>query len=234
MFMKRTALAVLLLISPLLVQTVQPSERAAERLEMVREQIAARGVNDPATLQALREVPRHLFVPPDQSYAAYADGPLPIGYGQTISQPYIVAAMTELVRPGPNRKFLEVGTGSGYQAAVLVATGAEVYSIELIPQLARYGQANLARAGYPQVRTRSGDGYYGWPEAAPFDGILVTAAAEAVPPPLLEQLADGGRMVIPVGSRFFTQTLLLVEKRGGKFVTTNLMPVRFVPFRRAE
>ncbi len=215
-------------------QAVAEAERAVERKAMVRQQIVVRGIQDPLTLKALREVPRHLFVPPTFARSAYLDRPLPIGFGQTISQPYIVAAMTELVSPGPGRKILEIGTGSGYQAAVLAAAGAEVYSIELIPELARSGRENLRRAGYTQVKLKTADGYYGWPEAAPFAGILVTAAAEFVPPPLLEQLADGGKMVIPVGSPFLTQTLLLVEKRGEEIVTTNLMPVRFVPFRRAE
>lgn len=227
-------LLVQLLLSPLLVSTATPAERTAERSAMVRTQIVARGVRDPATLAALRQVPRHLFVAADQSDYAYRDGPLPIGYGQTISQPFIVAFMTEIIRPGPQRKILEIGTGSGYQAAVLAATGAEVYSIELIPELASSSKAHLQRAGYPQVSVRTADGYHGWPERAPFDAILVTAAAEYVPPPLIEQLADGGRMVIPVGSPFFTQSLLLLEKQGEKIVTTNLMPVRFVPFRRAE
>ncbi len=227
-------LAVLLLLSPLQVWDAETVERATERLTMVREQIAARGIRDPITLEALQQVPRHLFVPPGQVENAYRDGPLPIGYGQTISQPYIVAAMTEVVRPGAQKKILEIGTGSGYQAAILAATGAEVYSIELIPELARSSRANLHRARYAQVNLRTADGYHGWPEAAPFDAIVVTAAADYVPPPLIEQLADGGRMVIPVGSPFFTQSLLLLEKHGEKIQTTNLMPVRFVPFRRAE
>ena len=226
-------LSIVLLLGPVWNRVAPAAERTAERLAMVREQIVARGVDDPATLAALREVPRHAFVSADQAAKAYGDRPLPIGHGQTISQPYIVAVMTELVRPGPGKKMLEIGTGSGYQAAVLAAIGAEVYSIELIPELAHSARQNLQRAGYPQVHLRQGDGYHGWPAAAPFDGILVTAAAEHVPPPLLEQLADGGRMVIPVGSPFFTQSLLLVEKQGGKLTTTNLMPVRFVPFRRA-
>ena len=142
--------------------------------------------------------------------------------------------MTKLVQPGPQRKILEIGTGSGYQAAVLAAAGADVYSIELIPQLAELARKQLNQAGYTQIQTRNADGYFGWPEAAPFDAIVVTAAAEYIPPPLLEQLIDGGLMVIPVGSPFFTQSLLLVQKQGKKVVTSNLMPVRFVPFRRAE
>jgi protein-L-isoaspartate(D-aspartate) O-methyltransferase len=180
----------------------------------------------------MRSVPRHLFVPPEQRPYAYRDRPLPIGHGQTISQPFMVAYMTELVSPGPGRKVLEIGTGSGYQAAVLAAAGAEVFSIEIIPQLAEAAGKRLDDLGYGAVAVRSADGFYGWAEQAPFDAILVTAAAEFVPPPLLEQLAEGGLMVIPVGSPFFVQTLMLVQKRDGKPYATSLMPVRFVPFTR--
>ncbi len=202
------------------------------RDEMVRTQIRGRHVTDPATLRAMATVPRHLFVPDRFADSAYGDSPLPIGYGQTISQPYIVAYMTETVRPGPGRRILEVGTGSGYHAAVLAATGAEVYSIEIIPELARPARDRLMRLGYGSVHVREGDGYFGWPREAPFDGIVVTAAAEFIPPPLLDQLKEGGRMVIPVGTPFLVQTLMLVEKRGGKAVTRSLMPVRFVPLKR--
>ena len=208
------------------------NQRASERRAMVENQIAARGIKDSATLSAMRSVPRHLFVPPEQRPYAYRDRPLPIGHGQTISQPFMVAYMTELVSPGPGRKVLEIGTGSGYQAAVLAAAGAEVFSIEIIPQLAEAAGKRLDDLGYGAVAVRSADGFYGWPEQAPFDAILVTAAAEFVPPPLLEQLAEGGLMVIPVGSPFFVQTLMLVQKRDGKPYATSLMPVRFVPFTR--
>mgnify|MGYP001824122968 CR=1 FL=1 len=208
------------------------NQRAGERSAMVENQIAARGIKDNATLSAMRSVPRHLFVPPEQRPYAYRDRPLPIGHGQTISQPFMVAYMTELVSPGPGRKVLEIGTGSGYQAAVLAAAGAEVFSIEIIPQLAEAAGKRLDDLGYGAVAVRSADGFYGWPEQAPFDAILVTAAAEFVPPPLLEQLAEGGLMVIPVGSPFFVQTLMLVQKRDGKPYATSLMPVRFVPFTR--
>ena len=210
------------------------ADRSHERQAMVHDQIVARGVEDPATLDALRQVPRHHFVPPDQSRYAYTDRPLPIGYGQTISQPYIVAYMTEIIVPGPGKRILEIGTGSGYQAAILAATGAEVYTIEIIPELARSSQSRLLKLGYRSVRVRNADGYHGWAEAAPFDAIVVTAAAEFIPPPLLEQLADGGLMVIPVGSPFFVQSLMLVQRQGQDFITTNLMPVRFVPFRGRE
>jgi protein-L-isoaspartate(D-aspartate) O-methyltransferase len=159
---------------------------------------------------------------------------LPIGHGQTISQPFIVAYMTEIIRPGPGRKILEIGTGSGYQAAILAATGAEVYSIEIIPELASAAAVLLRELGYGSVQTKAADGYYGWAEQAPFDAIIVTAASEFVPPPLIEQLKEAGLMVIPVGSPFFVQTLMLVQKQGNAMTSANLMPVRFVPFRRAE
>jgi protein-L-isoaspartate(D-aspartate) O-methyltransferase len=210
------------------------ADRREERLTMVTEQIVARGVKDPLTLAALREVPRHRFVPDHNSANAYLDRPLPIGHGQTISQPYIVAYMTEIIQPGPGKKILEIGTGSGYQAAILAAAGAEVYSVEIIPALADSAATRLRQLGYTSVATKAADGYYGWAEHAPFDAIIVTAAAEFVPPPLIGQLKDAGLMIIPVGSPFFVQTLMLVQKRGAKTTSTSLMPVRFVPFRRGE
>ena len=209
-------------------------ERSDERDAMVREQIAARGIKGSTTLSAMRSVPRHLFVPAAQEPDAYQDRPLPIGYGQTISQPFMVAYMTELIGPAPARKILEIGTGSGYQAAVLAAAGAEVFTVEIIPQLADAARARLEELGYGGVAVRSADGFYGWAAEAPFDAIIVTAAAEFVPPPLLEQLAEGGLMVIPVGSPYLVQTLMLVQKRDGKPYSTSLMPVRFVPFTRAR
>jgi protein-L-isoaspartate(D-aspartate) O-methyltransferase len=209
-------------------------ERAEERAAMVIEQIKARGIKDSTTLAALRSVPRHLFLPAAQRPYAYQDRPLPIGYGQTISQPFMVAYMTELINPGPGRKVLEIGTGSGYQAAILAAAGAEVFSIEIIPQLAEAADKRLAALGYGGVSVRAADGFYGWAEQAPFDAIIVTAAAEFIPPPLLEQLAEGGRIVIPVGSPYYVQTLMLVQKREGKPYSTSLMPVRFVPFTRTS
>jgi len=208
--------------------------RAEEREAMVTEQIVARGVKDPVTLAAMREVPRHKFVPLLQTFYAYNDRPLPIGHGQTISQPFIVAYMTEVIQPGPGKKILEIGTGSGYQAAILAATGAEVYTIEIIPALAKATAKRLQDLGYGDVKTKEADGYYGWAEHAPFDAIIVTAATEFVPPPLIEQLKDQGLMIVPVGSPFFVQTLMLVQKRGETTTSANLMPVRFVPFRRAE
>jgi protein-L-isoaspartate(D-aspartate) O-methyltransferase len=207
---------------------------ADAREQMVRDQIESRGVAHLAVLRAMRAVPRHLFVPAAQTRNAYADRPLPIGYGQTISQPYIVAYMTEVIRPRADHKVLEIGSGSGYQAAVLAEIVAEVSTIEIVPELARWARDRLDEAGYAKVAVRHGDGYHGWPEKAPFDAIVVTAAAPHIPPPLIEQLKDGGRMIIPVGSPFLTQQLVLVEKRDGQVRTRNLMPVRFVPFTRAE
>ena len=213
--------------------SVATEDRTGDREAMVKEQIIARGVKDPTTLAAMRAVSRHLFVPASLASRAYRDRPLPIGYGQTISQPFIVAFMTEIINPGPGRKILEIGTGSGYQAAVLAATGAEVYTIEIIPQLAESAAKRLQKLGFGDVAAKQADGYYGWPEQAPFDAIIVTAAAEFIPPPLIEQLAEAGLMIIPVGSPYFVQTLMLVQKRDGKAISTNLMPVRFVPFKRA-
>jgi protein-L-isoaspartate(D-aspartate) O-methyltransferase len=205
----------------------------AERERMVSRDIAQRGVRDAATLAAMRAVPRHLFVPEARQRQAYADTPLPIGYGQTISQPYIVAYMTELLELEPGLRALEIGTGSGYQAAVLAEILDEVYTIEIIPELARWGEGNLRRAGYDQVQVRHADGYHGWDEHAPYDAIVVTAAADHIPPPLVEQLRDGGRMVIPVGSPFRTQMLMLVTRDGEDVRTESLLPVRFVPLTRA-
>jgi protein-L-isoaspartate(D-aspartate) O-methyltransferase len=185
---------------------------------------------DPRVLQAMQKVPRHEFVPPAERRYAYENRPLPIGYGQTISQPYIVAIMTDLLELEPNDRVLEIGSGSGYQAAILAELAAHVYSIEIIPELAERARAVLDRLGYQQVQTRVGDGYYGWEDQAPFDAIIVTAAAGHVPPPLIRQLKPGGRMLIPVGSRFMTQQLVVVEKASDDTITTRLlMPVRFVP-----
>jgi protein-L-isoaspartate(D-aspartate) O-methyltransferase len=227
--------ALSLIISPVYhVVLSQDDQRTIERRAMVDEQIIARGIKDKATIKALLAVPRHQFVPSNQIAYAYNDRPLPIGFGQTISQPYIVAYMTELVAPNPRKKILEVGTGSGYQAAVLAATGAQVFSVEVIPELASSARQRLIQLGYKNLKILNADGYFGWPEFAPFDAIIVTAAAASIPPPLLEQLADGGKMVIPVGSPFFVQTLMQIDKKGDQFESKNLMPVRFVPFRRSE
>ncbi|GMQ87064.1 MAG: protein-L-isoaspartate(D-aspartate) O-methyltransferase [Gammaproteobacteria bacterium] len=184
---------------------------------------------DPRVMQAMARVPRHEFVPASERRYAYENRPLPIGYGQTISQPYIVAIMTDLMKLEPGDRVLEIGTGSGYQAAVLAELVQQVYSIEIIGDLARRARDVLDRLGYAQVKTRVGDGYYGWQERAPFDAIIVTAAADHVPPPLIKQLKPGGRMLIPVGSRFMTQQLVLITKGDEGITTRLLLPVRFVP-----
>jgi len=196
---------------------------------MVRSQIVARGVSDAATLRAMRAVPRHEFVPDESRRHAYDDSPLQIGYGQTISQPYIVAFMTELIRPRAGQRVLEVGTGSGYQAAVLAEIVDSVYTIELIPELAETAEARLIRLGYRNIAVRQGDGYLGWPEHAPFDAILVTAAADEIPQPLVDQLKEGGTLVIPVGSVSGVQSLTVVRKEAGRIVRESVLPVRFVP-----
>lgn len=205
----------------------------SQREAMVGSQIAARGVTDPATLRAMGTVKRHLFVPEASLADAYDDRPLPIGYGQTISQPFIVAYMTEIIHPQQDHRVLEIGAGSGYQAAILAEIVRNVYTMEVIPELGRAARERLRKLGCRNVEVRIADGYDGWPEQAPFDAIVVTAAAEYIPPPLLKQLKDGGRMVIPIGSPFLVQTLMLVEKKGAQITTTQLMPVRFVPFRRS-
>ncbi len=203
---------------------------ADTRRAMVAHQIEARGVRDPAVLQAMRTVPRHRFVPEALRGEAYEDYPLPIGQQQTISQPYIVAAMTELLAVRPGDKVLEVGTGSGYQAGVLARMGVRVFTIEIVESLATSAAERLAVLGYSNVHVRAGDGYAGWPEEAPFDGILVTAGAEHVPPPLVDQLKPGGRMVIPVGPSDDTQWLkLLVREADGSLREQDVMAVRFVP-----
>jgi len=185
---------------------------------------------DPRVMSVMGRVERHKFVPASERSWAYANRPLPIGHGQTISQPYIVALMTDLIGVNPGDKVLEIGTGSGYQAAVLAEMGAEVFSIEIIAPLARGAADRLTDLGYDQVKTRQGDGYYGWQEEAPFDAIVVTAAAGHIPPPLIRQLKPGGLMVIPVGSRFMVQQLVLIIKdSSGAITTRQILPVRFVP-----
>jgi len=202
-------------------------EMTEARSDMVREQIEARGVTDPRVLKAMREVKRHLFVPTASVADAYEDFPLPIGEGQTISQPYIVALMTEMLAPKPGDRVLEIGTGSGYQAAVLSRLVADVYSIEVVKSLSDQARENLAQQGYTNVHLLVGDGYNGWPAEAPFDGIIVTAAPPEVPPKLVDQLKDGGRMVIPVGTNY--QELMLIEKKDGKVTRRVVTAVRFVP-----
>lgn len=201
---------------------------------MVELQIESRGIKNQATLDAMRKIPRHKFVPTDMIERAYDDSPLPIGYGQTISQPYIVAYMTAVINPEPGQKVLEIGTGSGYQAAVLAEIVDEVYTIEIITELYSSAKERLEELGYKNITCINADGYYGIKNAAPFDAIVVTAASEHIPPPLIEQLKDGGKMIIPVGSPFLNQTLILVEKNGEEITTTALLPVRFVPFTRGN
>jgi len=205
-----------------------------KREEMVQQTIERRGVADPAVLKSMRTVERHLFVPENNAANAYEDRPLPIGYGQTISQPFIVAYMTEMINPKPQYKVLEIGTGSGYQAAVLAEVVKEVYTIEIIPELGNAASARLKKLGYSNVNCKVADGYFGWEEHGPYDAIVVTAAAEFVPPPLVEQLKEGGKIVIPIGSPFMNQNLMLIEKKGKKITTKSLMPVAFVPFTRKK
>jgi len=205
----------------------------AARTAMVRDQIAARGVSSAGVLEAMRTVPRHRFVPDGERHRAYRDTPLPIGQGQTISQPYIVALMTELAAPKPSDRALEVGTGSGYQAAVLAQLVEHVYTIELEPALAQTAQRALQESGYDNITVRTGDGYAGWPEHAPFDIIIVTAAPDHVPQALIDQLKPGGSMVVPVGPAHAGQQLQLIQKDAdGQTHVRKVAPVRFVPLRR--
>ncbi len=212
----------------------QPTGATADdsrrRASMVERQIVARGVSDPGVLRAMRVVPRHRFVPATLADYAYDDSPLTIGHGQTISQPYIVAYMTELLQVRRDQRVLEIGTGSGYQAAVLAEVAGEVYTIEIVKALADRARDTLTALGYSRVHVRHGDGYAGWPEHAPFDRILLTAAPESIPQPLLDQLAEGGRLVAPVGS--WAQDIVIATKRQGKIHTERTIAVRFVPFTR--
>jgi protein-L-isoaspartate(D-aspartate) O-methyltransferase len=229
--MKRMFLVVILF--SLGAQCEQERSQAA-RETMVQTQIVARGVKDTATLRAMRTVPRHEFVPPEWIQNAYDDSPLQIGYSQTISQPYIVAFMTELIEPRRGQRVLEVGTGSGYQAAVLAEIVDSVFTIELIPELAQTAAARLSQLGYRRVVVRQGDGYVGWPEHAPFDAILVTASADEIPQPLVGQLKEGGIMVIPVGSVMGIQSLTVVKRTASGAVAESVLPVRFVPLIHAH
>lgn len=214
--------------------TFTPEEEAGfttRRMRLVEEIVSA-GITDPAVIEAMQTVPRHKFVLPEYLDQAYANHALPIGYGQTISQPYIVALMTEALDLEPDDRVLEIGTGSGYQAAVLAEIVEQVYTVEIIEALAEQAAERLAALGYDNVEVMHGDGYFGWEEHAPFDAIIVTAAPDHIPPPLLAQLADGARMVIPVGPPGGYQELWLVERRGDEFTTTSLGGVIFVPLTR--
>lgn len=209
----------------------QPSvspDFAAQRRQMVQQQLLTRGITDARVLAAMAKVPREEFVPAESRAASYEDGPLPIGYAQTISQPYVVAFMTEQLRPKPTDHVLEIGTGSGYQAAILAELASEVYSMEIVEALAKSAETILQRLGYKNVHLKTGDGYKGWPEMAPFDAIIVTCAPDKVPQPLVDQLKESGRMVIPVGDRF-AQQLYLLEKSNGQLKQSATLPVRFVP-----
>lgn len=215
-----------------LISSADAEQYDQERQLMVEKQIIQRGVVDPQLLDAMLKVPRHLFVPENLTSSAYSNMPLPIGYGQTISQPYIVALMTESLQLKKGLKVLEVGTGSGYQAAVLAEIGCVVFSVEMIKILADTAQERLNRLGYPEISVRWGDGYFGWEEEAPFDSIIVTCAIDHVPPPLIEQLKEGGKMVIPVGPPYSLQTLWLFIKENGQLTSENLGGVIFVPLLR--
>lgn len=203
--------------------------QAERRAEMVETQIARRGVDDPRVLEAMRKVPRHRFMPPEMRDRAYDDSPVPIGHGQTISQPYIVAFMTQALDLKGDETVLEIGTGSGYQAAIFGELVKQVHSIEIVKPLGERAAEALADAGHVNVKTRVGDGFRGWPEAAPFDAIMVTCAPDDIPRPLVEQLAEGGRMIIPVGPQGEPQELILLTKRAGQIERRNVLPVRFVP-----
>jgi len=207
--------------------TAELPETREARERMVQEQIFARGIRDPRVLEALRKVPRHRFVPPEMLPSAYEDSALPIGLGQTISQPYVVAFMTEALELQPQDRVLEIGTGSGYQAAVLSLLVREVYSMEIVERLGMEAEARLKEMGYANVRVRVGDGYRGWPEAAPFDAIIVTAAPPDVPPALVTQLRPGGRMVVPIGR--YVQNLIRLRRTAKGLERESLLPVRFVP-----
>jgi len=216
--------------NPVNAENAESSTYTKAREDMVANQIETRGVKDKRVLAAMRKVERHKFVPKQLRYLSYTDGPLPIGEGQTISQPYIVALMTELAGLKGDEKVLEIGTGSGYQAAILAELCAHVYTIEILEPLATRAKALLEDLGYTNIMVKYGDGFLGWKEFAPFDAIIVTCAPQEVPLPLIEQLKDGGRLVIPVGT--FYQELKLIEKKNGKLITKNIIPVSFVPMLR--
>ena len=227
------ALSALLWFGSTLLASPNAQDFAVARQHMVEDQIKGRGVTDSRVTEVMSSVPRHEFVPENYRTHAYEDHPLPIGYGQTISQPYIVAFMTEQLRSQPTDRVLEIGTGSGYQAAVLSKLVAEVYTIEIVKPLAQRAETDLRRLNYSNVKVKAGDGYKGWPEHAPFDAIIVTAAPDHVPQPLIDQLKEGGRMIIPVGGREMQQ-LYLLEKRVGKLTQRAVLPVNFVPLTREQ
>jgi protein-L-isoaspartate(D-aspartate) O-methyltransferase len=212
-------------------QVPSAADFGSQRQRMVEQQLKPRGIKDERVLAAMAKVPREEFVPADERSDAYEDGPLPIGYDQTISQPYIVAFMTEQLRLKPTDRLLEIGSGSGYQAAILAELAADVYTIEIVEPLAKTAEATLQHLSYKNVHLKVGDGYQGWAEEAPFDAIIVTCAPDKVPQPLVDQLKDGGRMIIPVGERF-AQQLYLLENKNGQLKESATLPVRFVPMMR--
>ena len=220
--------------SPTVKATPSDDPYVKPRQEMVKVQLQGRDITDERVLAVMGRVPRHEFVPAEFQAQAYEDHPLPIGFGQTISQPYIVALMTQLVNPQPGKKVLEIGTGSGYQAAMLAELTDQVYSIEIIPVLAGRAEATLKRLGYDKIVAKQADGYWGWEEQAPFDAILVTAAPDHVPQPLVNQLAEGGKMVIPVGPPGGYQSLWVLERHGEEITRTNWGGVSFVPLTRSS
>jgi protein-L-isoaspartate(D-aspartate) O-methyltransferase len=211
-------------------QTSPTADFGAQRQRMVEKQLKPRGVKNERVLAAMAKVPREEFIPAEARAGSYEDRPLPIGYDQTISQPYVVAFMTEQLRPKQTDRVLEIGSGSGYQAAILAELTAQVYTVEIVEPLAKAAEATLQRLGYKNVHIKVNDGYKGWPDEAPFDSIIVTCAPERVPQPLVDQLKDGGRMVIPVGERF-AQQLYLLEKKNGQLKESATLPVRFVPMK---
>ena len=231
--MTKTILAaafVLFFISAVAADTVSESpELKQARKQLVEKHIKAKGISDPSVLAAMQAVPRHKFVPRNLLPVAYADRPLPIGEGQTISQPYVVALMTEILQLDKVHRVLEIGTGSGYQAAVLAQVANTVYSIEIKEKLYHRASKTLKSLGYNNVKTRHGDGYYGWPQAAPFDAIMITAAVDHIPPPLLKQLKEGGRLALPLGNPFSYQNLVLVTKQGDDLIVKQITGVLFVP-----
>jgi len=216
-------------LAPVLMRGQEPEIYARQRRQMVSEQLAGRDITQARVLEAMRKVPRHLFVPPPYRDQAYEDYPLPIGEGQTISQPYIVALMTQSLGLEGGEKVLEIGTGSGYQAAVLAELKARVFTIEINPQLAEKAAQTLRELNYTDVRVKSGDGFFGWPEEAPFDCVIVTCASPRIPSPLVEQLKEGGRLIIPLGDNRPFQVLTLATKIGGRLKTKEISGVRFVP-----
>lgn len=230
--MQKKFILIILLIVGIISPVFSQDNFENQRTKMVRQQIKARGITDQSTLKAMVKVPRHLFVPDKYIDDAYDDRPLPIGYGQTISQPYIVAYMTELLNVAKGDTVLEIGTGSGYQAAILSEITNQVYTIEIVDELAISAKTRLKNLKYRNVEVRMADGYYGWKEHGPYDGIIVTAASEFIPTALIDQLKDNCNMIIPIGSPFSVQNLMQVTKKGNKISVKSLIPVQFVPFTR--